>query len=44
MGVNGGGSQILHCMYARGRGGHSDAYYVQQGGWGGSKNGEKMCM
>ena len=30
-----GGSQILGWMYARGGGGHSDAYCVQQGGWGG---------
>ena len=37
-----GGSQILGWTYARGGGGHSDAYCVQQGGWGGSKNPEKM--
>ena len=36
-----GGSQILGCMYARGGGGHSDAYCVQQGGWGGLEIGEK---
>ena len=29
-------------MYARGGGDHSDAYCVQQGGGGGSKNQEKM--
>ena len=31
-------SQIRDWMYARGGGGgHSDAYCVQQGGWGGLK-------
>ena len=39
-----GGSQILDWTYARGGGGHSDAYWVQQWGWGGSKNQEKMRM
>ena len=37
----GGGSHILGWMYARGGGGHSDAYCVQQGGWGGLKIGKK---
>ena len=37
----GGGSQILGWMYARGGGGHSDAYCVQQGGLGGLKFGKK---
>ena len=32
--MGGGGSQILHCTFAMGGGGHSDAYYVQQGGGG----------
>ena len=36
----GGGSQILGCMYARGGWGHSDAYCVQQGRRGGLKIGE----
>ena len=36
-----GGSQILGWMYARGGGGHSDAYSVQQGGRGGLKKGKK---
>ena len=36
-----GGAQILGWTYARGGGGHSDAYCVQQGGWGGLKIGEK---
>ena len=35
------GSQILDWMYARGGGGHSDAYCVQQGGRGGLKFGKK---
>ena len=39
--LGGGGSQILGWMYARGGGGHSDAYCVQQGGWGGLKFGKK---
>ena len=39
----GGGSQILDWMYARGGGGHADAYCVQQGGWGGVKIG-KNCV
>ena len=38
-----GGSQIFGRMYARGGGGHSDAYCVQQGGWGGLKIG-KNCV
>ena len=33
--------KILGWMYARGGGGHSDAYCVQQGGWGGLKIGKK---
>ena len=36
-----GGSQFPGCMYTRGGGGHSDAYFVQQGGWGGLKIGKK---
>ena len=39
----GGGSQILDWTYARGGGGHSDAYWVQQGGWGGLKI-RKKCV
>ena len=37
----GGGLTFFGWTYARGGGGHSDAYCVQQGGWGGLKIGKK---
>ena len=40
----GGGLRFLTGRTQEGGGGHSDAYCVQQGGWGGSKNREKMRM
>ena len=36
------GSEILDWIYARGGGHYSDAYCVQQGGWGVSTNWGKM--
>ena len=42
--AGGGGVPDSWLDVRKGGGGHSDAYRVQQGGWGGSKNQEKMRM